>query len=106
MMLNAIIVDDEPLARSLLAAILADIPDLKIVAECKNGFEAIEAVVAHTPDVTNGYFTQNYFYDSLCRICCRGFSCAGSQLRFKAIGRRQNPRECRALLEIMIKLPF
>lgn len=51
MMLNAIIVDDEPLARSLLAAILADIPDLKIVAECKNGFEAIEAVVAHTPDV-------------------------------------------------------
>jgi len=51
MMLNAIIVDDEPLARSLLAAILADISDLRIVAECKNGFEAIEAVVEHTPDV-------------------------------------------------------
>ena len=51
MILTAIIVDDEPLARSLLAAILDDIADLKIVAECKNGIEAIEAVVEYTPDV-------------------------------------------------------
>ena len=36
MILTAIIVDDEPLARNLLAAILDDIADLKIVAECKN----------------------------------------------------------------------
>ena len=40
MILTAIIVDDEPLARNLLAAILDDIADLKIVAECKNGIEA------------------------------------------------------------------
>ena len=51
MILTAIIVDDEPLARNLLAAILDDIADLKIVAECKNGIEAIEAVVEYTPDV-------------------------------------------------------
>ena len=51
MILTAIIVDDEPLARSLLAAILGDIPNLQIVAECKNGIEAIEVVVEYTPDV-------------------------------------------------------
>jgi len=34
MILTAIIVDDEPLARNLLSAILADIADIKIVAEC------------------------------------------------------------------------
>ena len=51
MILTAIIVDDEPLARNLLSAILADIADIKIVAECENGIEAIQAVVEHAPDV-------------------------------------------------------
>lgn len=51
MTLTAIIVDDEPLARSLLAAILADIGQVDIVAMCENGFEAIEAVSAYNPDV-------------------------------------------------------
>lgn len=51
MTLRAIIVDDEPLARSLLAAILGDIVDVSIVAQCQNGHEAVEAVIEHTPDV-------------------------------------------------------
>jgi len=50
-MLTAIIVDDEPLARNLLTAILDEIIGVNIVAECKNGFEAIEAVIEYTPDV-------------------------------------------------------
>jgi len=51
MTITAIIVDDEPLARTLLAAILADIADLKIVTQCENGIEAIQAVVEFAPDV-------------------------------------------------------
>jgi len=51
MILTAIIVDDEPLARGLLAAILDDIDGVNIVAQCQNGPEAIEAVIEHTPDV-------------------------------------------------------
>ncbi len=51
MTLTAIIVDDEPLARGLLTAILDDIDGINVVAECKNGFDAIEAVIEHTPDV-------------------------------------------------------
>lgn len=51
MTLTAIIVDDEPLARSLLAAILGEIEGVNIVAQCRNGLEAIEAVIEHTPDV-------------------------------------------------------
>lgn len=51
MSLTAVIVDDEPLARSLLAAILGDIEDVQIVAQCKNGFEAVEAAAQHMPDM-------------------------------------------------------
>lgn len=51
MSLTAIIVDDEPLARSLLAAILADMDEVEIVASCQNGFEAIKAVSTYNPDV-------------------------------------------------------
>jgi len=51
MSFTAVIVDDEPLARSLLTAILQDIGQVEIVASCQNGFEAIEAVATHNPDV-------------------------------------------------------
>lgn len=51
MTLTAIIVDDEPLARNLLAAILEDIDEVDVVAQCQNGFEAIEAIIEHVPDM-------------------------------------------------------
>ena len=41
MTLRTVIVDDEPLARELLAMLLADHEEIQIVAECKNGREAI-----------------------------------------------------------------
>ena len=50
-MIKAVIVDDEPLARDLLEAILSDIATVEIVAMCRNGREAIEAVISHAPDV-------------------------------------------------------
>ena len=49
--LRTIIVDDEPLALSLLRAKLTKIPEIDIVAECKNGREAIAATMDLAPDL-------------------------------------------------------
>lgn len=49
---RAVIADDERLMRDQLRARLAQVwPSLEIVAEAKNGLEAIEAVRVHQPDV-------------------------------------------------------
>lgn len=49
--LKAVLVDDEPLALQLLQSMLEEINDIKIVATCRNGREALNAVVKHTPDI-------------------------------------------------------
>jgi two-component system LytT family response regulator len=48
---RVVIVDDEPLAREVLRELLAAHPDIEIVAECANGFEAIKAVAELAPDL-------------------------------------------------------
>src|SRR6266481_5652073 len=45
-------VDDHPLFRSGIAALLATQPDMSLVAEASNGREAIERFRAHCPDIT------------------------------------------------------
>jgi len=45
-------VDDHPLFRSGIAALLATQPDMNLVAEASNGREAIERFRAHLPDIT------------------------------------------------------
>ena len=45
-------VDDHPLFRSGVAALIASQPDMRIVAEGANGREAIRQFRAHRPDVT------------------------------------------------------
>ena len=45
-------VDDHPLFRSGIAALLATQPDMSLVAEASNGREAIERFRAHRPDIT------------------------------------------------------
>src|SRR5712692_5898120 len=50
-MLKAIIVDDEELARQIVREYLQDAPDVEVVAECANGFEAVKASVEHNPDL-------------------------------------------------------
>ena len=42
--IRTIIVDDEALARSYLAELLEEHPEIEIVAQCPNGFEAVKAV--------------------------------------------------------------
>jgi len=49
--LKTIIVDDEPLARKLLRALLSEIPEIDLVAECRNGREAVEACRDLAPDL-------------------------------------------------------
>ena len=48
---RAIIVDDEELARQVLRELLAAHPEIEIVAECANGFEAVKAITEIKPDL-------------------------------------------------------
>ena len=50
-LLSAVVVDDEPLARELLRELLGRLPDVTVVAECANGFEAVKAIAERAPDV-------------------------------------------------------
>ena len=45
-------VDDHPMLREGIAAVLGTEPDMVLVAEAGNGHEAIEQYRAHRPDVT------------------------------------------------------
>ena len=45
-------VDDHPVLRQGIAALIADEPDMTLVAEATNGREAIQQFRAHHPDVT------------------------------------------------------
>ena len=49
--IRAAIVDDEELARQILREYLAAHPDIEIVAECANGFEAVKAIAEQKPDL-------------------------------------------------------
>jgi two-component system LytT family response regulator len=51
MSLRALLVDDEELARQLLREYLASQPDVEIVGECGNGFDAVKAIQELQPDV-------------------------------------------------------
>jgi DNA-binding NarL/FixJ family response regulator len=50
--IRIMIVDDHPVLRQGIAALIADQPDLTLVAEATNGREAIQQFRAHRPDVT------------------------------------------------------
>ena len=49
--LSAVIVDDEELARAVLREYLSAHPEIRIVAECSNGFETVKAVAELKPDL-------------------------------------------------------
>jgi two-component system, LytTR family, response regulator len=51
MAIQAIIVDDEELARSRLKYLLQAEPDIEVAAECQDGPKAVEAVLARKPDL-------------------------------------------------------
>jgi DNA-binding NarL/FixJ family response regulator len=45
-------VDDHPLLRAGIAGLIADEPDMMLVAEAENGRDAVDQFVRHQPDVT------------------------------------------------------
>ena len=49
--MKALIIDDEDLARAVVREHLAAHPDVEVVAECANGFEALKAVAQHQPEL-------------------------------------------------------
>ena len=50
-MIKVIIIDDEPLARTLLKEYLEEFNELEIVEECGDGFEGVKAIALHKPDL-------------------------------------------------------
>ncbi len=51
MSLSAVIVDDEQLARDELAYLLKGVGDVNVIAQGKNGLEAVQLIREHNPDL-------------------------------------------------------
>jgi two-component system, LytTR family, response regulator len=51
MNIRALIVDDEPLAREWVRSAIAEDPELEVMGECGDGFEAAEAIRRLKPDL-------------------------------------------------------
>jgi two-component system, LytTR family, response regulator len=49
--MTTIIIDDEPLARSIIREYLRNHPDLTLIAECNDGFEGVKAIQQLQPDL-------------------------------------------------------
>jgi two-component system LytT family response regulator len=50
-MIKAVLIDDEPLARSMVREYLMAWPDVTILQECNDGFEGVKAIAQHKPDL-------------------------------------------------------
>ena len=51
MKIRTLIVDDEPLARQRVRLLLDEEPDVEIIGECADGFEAVDQIQATRPDL-------------------------------------------------------
>lgn len=49
--MKAIIIDDEPLARSIIREYLLAYPDIEVMEECSDGFAGLKAIQQHQPDL-------------------------------------------------------
>ena len=50
-MIKVILIDDEPLARSIVTEYLQGFPEVSICQECGDGFEGVKAIAQHKPDL-------------------------------------------------------
>jgi two-component system LytT family response regulator len=50
-MIKAILIDDEPLARSIIKEYLQTHSEIQVVQECNDGFEGVKANMQHQPDL-------------------------------------------------------
>jgi two-component system LytT family response regulator len=50
-MIKTVLIDDEPLARTIVMEYLQGYPEIEIVQECNDGFEGVKAIAQHKPDL-------------------------------------------------------
>ncbi|WP_276480061.1 LytR/AlgR family response regulator transcription factor [Paraflavitalea pollutisoli] len=50
-MIKALIIDDEPLARSIILEYLQQHPDIVVAQECGDGFEGLKSIQVHQPSL-------------------------------------------------------
>jgi len=50
-MIRTVLIDDEPLARSIVSEYLKSYPEIRIMQECGDGFEGVKAIAQHKPDL-------------------------------------------------------
>jgi two-component system LytT family response regulator len=50
-MIKVVLIDDEPLARSIVAEYLQTYPEMSIIQQCNDGFEGVKAIAQHKPDL-------------------------------------------------------
>jgi two-component system LytT family response regulator len=50
-MIKVIIIDDEPLARSLVSEYLSTFPEIEIIKECGDGFDGLKSIQTLQPDL-------------------------------------------------------
>lgn len=50
-MIKVILIDDEPLAQSIVTEYLQAYPQFQIVQSCNDGFEGVKAITQHKPDL-------------------------------------------------------
>lgn len=50
-MIKVVLIDDEPLARSIVAEYLQSFSNIEIMQECNDGFEGMKAIAQHHPDL-------------------------------------------------------
>lgn len=50
-LIKVLIVDDEPLARTLIIELLKDFVEFQIIGECSNGKEAVRSIKENSPDL-------------------------------------------------------
>lgn len=50
-MIRTILIDDEPLARSITREYLQSYQNIEVVQECNDGFEGVKAITQHKPDL-------------------------------------------------------
>lgn len=49
--MKVLLIDDEPLARSIVREYLKAYPEIQIAQECGDGFEGVKAIAQHQPDL-------------------------------------------------------
>ena len=50
-MISTVLIDDEPLARSIIKEYIESFTQLNVVQECNDGFEGMKAIMQHKPQL-------------------------------------------------------